>query len=218
MTRPVLVLRPEPGNAVTVARLRARDLTAIALPLFMVVPVGWTVPDSGDHDALLLTSANAIRHGGAGLDRLISLPVIAVGAETARVAQGAGFTVVATGTKDSQALLPEIHAYERILHLAGRDHRAPETVRSVTVYASNPVAVTTLPAANAVVMLHSPRAARRFAELISVWAIDRTAVRLAVMSPAVGDAAGEGWASVTIAAKPTDIALVASAAKLAGGD
>jgi uroporphyrinogen-III synthase len=34
MTRSLAVLRPEPGNAATAARIEARGLTAIRLPLF----------------------------------------------------------------------------------------------------------------------------------------------------------------------------------------
>ena len=45
----------------------------------------------------MLTSANAIRHGGAGLERLRSLPVHAVGEATAAAAREAGFAVAGIG-------------------------------------------------------------------------------------------------------------------------
>jgi uroporphyrinogen-III synthase len=64
-----------------------------------------------------------------------------------------------------------------------------------------------------VAMLHSPRAAQRFAALATT--IDRGAVRLAALSAAVADAAGSGWAERAIAAARDDAALVALARRLA---
>ena len=40
------------------------------MPLFAIEPVEWRPPDPAQFDALLLTSANAIRCGGPALDRL----------------------------------------------------------------------------------------------------------------------------------------------------
>lgn len=85
-TMGLIVVRPEPGNARTVARLRAGGGDALAWLLFAAQPVAWGVPDPAAHDALLVTSAT--RCGcGTGLARLMALPVIAVGAETAAVAR-----------------------------------------------------------------------------------------------------------------------------------
>ena len=105
MTRTLAVLRPEPGNAATVARARAAGFATLSLPVFAVVPLAWDVPDPADYDALILTSANAVRHAGAGLDRLRVLPVFAVGARTAAAARAAGFDVAQTGCEDAAALL-----------------------------------------------------------------------------------------------------------------
>ena len=77
------VLRPEPGARATVERARAMGLDAFAMPLFKVEAVAWDVPDPNEFDALLLTSANAVRHGGAGLRRVLDSPVHAVGEATA---------------------------------------------------------------------------------------------------------------------------------------
>ncbi len=76
MTRPrALVLRPAPGNARTCAALAAAGLEPVALPLFDIVPCAWVAPDPAGYDALLLTSAQAVRHAGAGLALLAGLPV-----------------------------------------------------------------------------------------------------------------------------------------------
>ena len=64
--RPVLVLRPEPGAGETAARARALGLEPIVAPLFAVRPIAWAAPDPAAYDAVMLTSANAARHGGDG--------------------------------------------------------------------------------------------------------------------------------------------------------
>lgn len=91
----VLVVRPEPGSTRTLARLHALGVDAAAFPLFATVPVPWDAPDPAAHDALLITSANAVRHAGPTLAALAHLPVIAVGAQTAEAARGAGLSAAA---------------------------------------------------------------------------------------------------------------------------
>lgn len=211
MTRRALVLRPEPGAGATVARLAAAGVAAVAVPLFRVVPVAWSRP-AGTFDALLLTSANAVRHGA--LDAVRDLPVVAVGAATAAAARAAGFEVVATGDGDGTVAVRAAGG-RRLLHLAGRDRVDIAGVTAVTVYASE--ATTPAPGAldvaeDGVVLLHSARAAARFAALS---AAPRSRVRLAAISETVAAAAGTGWAQVAAAARPTDAALVALAASLA---
>ncbi|MBY9065038.1 uroporphyrinogen-III synthase [Sphingomonas yunnanensis] len=216
MPRAALVLRPEPGNAHTRAALAAAGIEARALPLFRVEPRAWSVPDPRAYDALLITSANAVRHAGAGLARLASLPVVAVGAATARAARAAGLTVVLVGSRDAADAVAQARAYPRLLHLAGRDRAGKLALPAATVYAS--VAVTPPPEAlaaalDAVVLLHSPRAAERFAALAA--ALPRERVRLAALSEAVLAAAGDGWRAAAAARAPTDLALVECAAGLA---
>ena len=74
MSRAVAVLRPEPGNAATAARIEQVGLTAIRLPLFSVRAVDWVVPDPARFDSLILTSANTPRLAGAGLDTFATEP------------------------------------------------------------------------------------------------------------------------------------------------
>lgn len=228
MSRTVVVLRPAPGDAVTAARLRALGLTVRQLPFFAAAPIAWTVPDPADFDALLLTSANAVRHGGPGLDALKRLPVIAVGAATAATARAAGFGIAKIGQADAASAVTLAHeaGFARLLHLAGQD-RAPtgEGVTALTVYASDPTPVSDADIralAGCVVLLHSTRAAQILAA--RVFATERAAIALVALSTAVGEAAGDGWESVDIAAEPSDDALVPLAATRAidrasaGGD
>ena len=219
MTR-FVVLRPEPGNAATCARLRDQGLEALALPLFAVVPVAWTLPDLARFDAVLLTSANAVRHGALP-DALKRLPVVAVGEATAAAARSAGFDVAITGTGDARSAVDQARTKNlaRLLHLAGRE-RAPTAgnVEAITVYSSDPVRVddADIRATGAQhVLIHSARAARAFAERVDGAGVDRATIALIVISAAVGTAAGGGWREVIVADQPTDDALVAIAANRA---
>jgi uroporphyrinogen-III synthase len=217
--RPVAVLRPEPGNAATAARAEALGLTVIRLPLFVVRAVAWHCPDPADHDALILTSANAVRFGGTALASLRGLPVLAVGAATATAARYAGFEVVETGDQDAAALiaLADARGFSRALYLGGRDRMvAPggPIAATVTVYASDALPIPTEAIEQlqgAVLLLHSARAARRFVAL----ADERHLYRLAALSVGVRDAAGPGWDAAAVAAAPSDAALLAAARSLA---
>ncbi|KQT35394.1 hypothetical protein ASG29_02075 [Sphingomonas sp. Leaf412] len=215
MPRAALVLRPEPGAAATLARLAAAGIRATAVPLFRIAPVAWSRP-AGTFDALLLTSANALRHGGDALDAVRDLPVVAVGAATARAAGDAGFAVVATGMSDAAGAIAAAAAWPRLLHLAGRERVAMRGVTAVTVYAADPLALpdgALAAAVDGVVLLHSPRAAARFAALSQGLPRDR--IRIAALSDAVARAAGTGWARIAVAPHPDDAALAAVAASLA---
>jgi len=215
-----LVLRPEPGNARTVAALRARGVEAVGVPLFAVRALDWRVPDAGAFDALLLTSANAVRVGGAGLTALAALPVVAVGAATAAAARAAGLRVAVTGDGDAAAAVAAAGgAFPRLLHLAGREHVELPGVARVITYASEHVAVAPgalIAAMDGVVLLHSARAAARFAELAADLPRDlpRDRVSVAALSASVADAAGTGWARVAIADAPNDARLIEAAMRM----
>jgi len=215
MTR-VLVLRPEPGASATVARARALGLDAVSIPLFEVEAVAWTAPDPANFDALLLTSANAVRHGGTTLDVFRALPVHAVGDATAKAARAAGFTIADSRTGGVDALLESLGPELRLLHLCGEDRRAPtdapQAITAVPSYRSR--AIDPPPglerAVGAVVLVHSPRAGQRFAELVE----DRGTVAIAAISAAAAEAAGTGWREIHVAVEPNDDTLLALAARL----
>ncbi len=209
MTRALAVLRPEPGNAATAARIAALGLVAIRLPLFAVRALDWKAPDPAAYDALLLTSANAVRHGGDALVTLWPLPVFAVGEATAAAARARGFTVAATGDGGAEAIVARA-AGRRLLHLTGSEHRAVAGVEAIAVYASEPLAIDPAPIEGQVALVHSPRAAAALAAIA-----ERPRVRVAAISAAAAAAAGAGWAGVAVAAAPTDHALIAAARRLA---
>ncbi len=211
MTRPLAVLRPEPGNAATAGRIEALGLRTIRLPLFEIHAVAWTPPDPAAYDALFLTSANALRFGGEGLDAFNRLPVLAVGSSTASAARNAGFDVMAAGEADAVALaaLAAARGVTRALHLGGRNR---------SIGTGGPIADATpqlAELAGAVALLHSTRAAHRLAALVDAQGIARDRIRIAAFSAAIADATGPGWAGCVTADAPNDAALIAAARMLA---
>jgi uroporphyrinogen-III synthase len=217
----VLILRPEPGASATAARARSLGLIPYVFPLFTVRPLAWTAPDPAQFDAVLLTSANAARHAGAGLEPFLPLPCYVVGEATAQAAAAAGFAEVRTGTADVEAVNAMMIAdnVRLALHPCGRDHRevpgpGPAIVRT-SVYAADaaevlPAAAEAAMAAGAVVLVHSPRAGALLAGL----AADRGQVTIAAISAAAAEAAGPGWRRVAVAPAPRDEALLELAATL----
>ncbi|QKR99180.1 uroporphyrinogen-III synthase [Sphingomonas sp. CL5.1] len=217
MTRTAIVLRPAPGDARTIARLTALGIPARALPLFAVHPVAWSLP-AGAFDALLITSVNAIRH--AELDGVRGLPVVAVGEASAAAARAAGLDVAIVGASDGMTVVAEAReaGFARLLHLAGYDRIGLPGMTAVTVYRSealDPPPGALEVARGQVALLHSPRAAGRFAALVDRDGVPRASIRLAALSEAVARAAGAGWGETLAATRPDDASLVALAARLA---
>ena len=213
--RRLLVLRPEPGASATLERARQCGLEASAIPLFEVEPISWNRPHAGGFDGLLLTSANGVRCAGDALTELRGLKAYAVGQATADAAREAGFDIAATGDAGVERLLGSIDPEVKLLHLCGEDRRDPEGARqqitAIPVYKARAVKKPNLDeAAGNVALVHSPRAARRFAELVS----DRGSIAIAAISEAAAGAAGTGWQVVEAAQEPTDDALLALAARL----
>jgi uroporphyrinogen-III synthase len=218
MRLPLLVLRPEPGNAATVAAARTLGLEAIPAALFTIRPLDWALGDARP-EAVLMTSANAARHGGSGLAPLCGLPVYTVGQATAEAAADAGFADIRVGDGDADAVLKlaQGDGVRALLHLAGREHR-PAAAEGIEidrriVYAADPVdhlpEVVRHALPEVVALLHSARAAALFARLV-----DPAGIRIAAISAAALEAAGPGWAATAVAAQPTDASLLAVAAKL----
>lgn len=222
--KPLVVVRPEPGATATVEAARLLGLEATAYPIFVVRPLAWQPVARDAVDAVLLGSANALRHGGEGLDSLRGLPAYCVGQTTAEAARAAGFTIAAIGSGGLQnvveALAPE---HRRLLRLTGAAHVPLEVPPGVsmetrTVYASDALPLSAelhrVLRRGAVVMLHSGEAARHFDRICTPDAVDRSAIALATIGPRVSALAGEGWATVRSATQPSDAALLALAREM----
>jgi uroporphyrinogen-III synthase len=211
--RRLLLLRPEPGLSASLERARALGLDVISCPLFRVEPLDWDAPDPANYDALLLTSANAVRRAGPKLAQLAKLPVLGVGEATAIAARDAGLKVETVGSGNVEDLLATIPTSLRLLHLAGEDYRQVDDARidRRIVYRAGAVLDPELPSLDELVIaVHSPRAGTRLAELSD----DRSSATIAAISDTAAAACGEGWDEVSISAEPNDKSLLALAASL----
>jgi len=226
----LIIVRPEPGGTATLLAARSLGLDAYAHPIFAVRPIPWMPIAREEIDAVILGSANAIRHAGAALDELRGLPAYCVGQTTATAAQAAGFPVVRIGTGGLQTVLNLLEPeHRRLLRLAGvsRVPLAPPpdvTMETREVYASVPMPMgKRLDQAlerPAVVMIHSGDAGEHFAAICHEAGIDRSQIALALIGPRVLPHAKDGWASVQVAEYPSDAALLALAKQMcqdAGG-
>lgn len=224
MTRPLALLRPEPGWSTSAATARAMGIEVTGHPLFVAEPVEWRLP-AGAFDALLAGSAAAFRLGGDGLAGLKHLSVYAVGAATAAAAREAGFAVANEGKGDLQQILDEAAGVAtRFLRLAGETHVAviPHAGQSITecvVYRMSPHPLDQhfagdLTVSRPIVALHSAAAAAHFASEIDRLGIGRGSLILLALAPRVARSAGSGWAAVHVAEEPNDAALLAKAAAL----
>jgi uroporphyrinogen-III synthase len=218
--RPLVIVRPQPGASATAKAARQMGLDARTIPLFAIEPVEWAVPDVGEFDALVFTSANAIREAGAGLERLRELEAHCVGEATAAAALEAGFAVATTGRGGVDALLGELPPGLRLLHLCGVHWHEPaaeaQAITHVPVYRSVglPVGPELRAVEGAVVAIHSPRSAATLARAVDEAGIDRAGTVIAAISRAAAAAAGQGWERIEVASEPADSALLPLAAEL----
>lgn len=222
--RPVLlVLRPEPGCAATLASAEALGLPAHGQPLSRIVPVAWEAPDPASVDALLIGSANAFLHGGEALQVLRAKPCYVVGKATAEAARAAGFAVAVEGEGGLQKVLDQIGLPLRLLRLAGEEHIALHAPQGVTITTRIVYRSKTLPLDPAaalmgqgqvIALLHSAATMRHFSEECERLGVDISQITLAALGPRIVAAAGEGWRAVQIAAAPNDAALLELAANL----
>ncbi len=221
---PLVIIRPQPGCDASVAAARALGLDAHGFPLFEVRPVAWDVPDPARFDALLVGSANAVRHGGAALGAFAGMAVYAVGEKTAQACRDVGLKVVAVGEGGLQAVLARLDpAHKRLLRFSGAARVAIDpppgvTVTERVVYSSEPVpmpaALADLLNAPAVIAVHSAEAARHLREQCERRGIDLSRLSLAVIGPRVAEAAGPGWDEVQSSPNPSEQALLALAGEM----
>ena len=225
MTKPLYVVRPEPGLRVTLETASALGLDASGCPLFSVEPVGWKAPDPAQYDGLLVGSSNVFRHGGSQLDLLAGLPVHAVGEATAEGAKDKGFLVSRTGKGGLQNLLDEMAGRDiKLLRLAGEamvalappggiaiDTRVVYRTKALEL---DPTVSAKMRHEGGLVLLHSGEAAKRLREECERLGLDRTTLTIAALGPRIAGMAGKGWHSVHTADRPQDADLLALAGSL----
>jgi uroporphyrinogen-III synthase len=128
----VLVTRPHPDDEATAGALRARGFEVLQAPMLRFAAVPFQDDADARYDAVIVTSANALRAIEPQLQgsRLLELPLLAVGEHTASAARGAGFGQVIAAKGDAAALRDLVLAGVKskqlkrgstLLYLAGAD-------------------------------------------------------------------------------------------------
>jgi uroporphyrinogen-III synthase len=233
----ILVTRPQPDNAATVAALRARGFEALPAPMLRFEAVAFQDDADAGYGAVIVTSANALRAvaGQAAIARLKELPLFAVGERTADAARDSGFHNVISADGDATALrelmLKSVRAKTlkkttTLLYLAGADlarDLAGElgergfNVVTQTTYRMAPVV--NLPpdvcdafAAHGIeaVLHYSRRSARAFLDAARAGGVEISALAIpqCCLSEAIASIVRDAGATqVTVAATPDEKAL-----------
>ncbi|MBB3956503.1 uroporphyrinogen-III synthase [Novosphingobium sediminicola] len=226
MNSPIVILRPEPGASASLQAAVALGLDAYAFALFTTVERAWDAPTPDAFDALLLGSANALRHGGAGLAVYAGKPAYCVGDVTTQAAAARGLTIAGKGHGGLQDVLDKVSGHARLLRLSGEERVAlcpppGVTVAERVVYASLPapmpvelarlLSVAALPAI--IVLLHSGAAARHFIAECARLGLSRARIIAITIGPRVTQICDEagGWCDVLTASQPSDAAMLALA-------
>ncbi len=218
--KPLLVLRPQPGADETAGRAVAQGLAPLVIPMFEVRAVPWSMGPTTPYDAVFITSSNGLKFIDKNLNFLRDLPILCVGEATAETARRAGLSAVTTGT-DGAAALADLAAalgYKHLLWLAGDPHTPvnhPNLIFDVkiiyeTAELAIDIRVQEVTQQPLVALVHSPRAARRFAGVVA----ERKHIDLVAISEKAAIAAGPGWASVHWPDAPSDSAMLEIAAPL----
>lgn len=213
----VLAIRPEPGLSATLELGRAMGLAMHGFALSRVLPVSWEIPSQTNFDALLIGSANAIRHGGDNLSKLIHLPVHAVGEATAGEAEAAGFRVAVAGSGGLQNVIDQVPTPIHYLRLVGSEYvelspRDGVTFQPIQVYKSEFreffEEAAQLLFEEPTILLHSAAMTRQFVSECKRLGADRSRITLAAMGPRIAQPAGEGWRAIHVSHTPSDTALL----------
>jgi uroporphyrinogen-III synthase len=128
----VLVTRPHPDNEATATALREGGFEVVLAPMLRFEPVAFQDDPDASYDAVIVTSANALRAIEPQLagSRLLGLPLFAVGERTASAARQAGFGSVIAADGDAAALRdlvrtrlrsPQSEGAGTLLYLSGAD-------------------------------------------------------------------------------------------------
>lgn len=226
----VLITRPEPGASETAARVATLGFRPVVAPLLAINPLPTPLPPSGQVQAILITSSNAIRALPASHRHL---PLFAVGDATAQHARAAGFEHVVSADGDAAALAalvarmvapdagPLLLATGRLQGnpLAADLRRRGFAVVRRVIYAAEPVPA--LPAAAGAAlsagtvraaMFFSAETARTCVHLLQGTPLHeavRTVDALAIGKPAAVALEALSWRRVRVAARPDQDAMLA---------
>lgn len=126
----ILITRPKPDAEIFAKILSARGLASFCEPVLKIEPFNFSIPDLSAYQALLFTSANALRLFAEHCPtRKITLYVVGDNTKNEALAQGFSSVRSASGSADDLArLLAETPPTERakpFLHVRGKHIAAP---------------------------------------------------------------------------------------------
>jgi uroporphyrinogen-III synthase len=228
----VVVTRPQADSERTAATLRARGHEVLVAPLLQVEPVA--IDFGSGWGGIIITSANApgAIAGHPARDKLVKLPLFAVGQRSADAARQAGFSNVTSAGGDVRDLVRLIasrcaDAAAPLLYLAGEDRAADLlaelvargiAVEMAVVYraitAPFPPALTAaLKAGEVDAVLHfSKRSAENYIAGARQAGIVAQAVavrHLCLAQPIAEPLSGAGAGGIGVATRPDEAALIA---------
>jgi uroporphyrinogen-III synthase len=233
----VLVTRPRGDGEATADSLRSRGFEALVAPMLRFEALPFQEDDAADYDAVIVTSANALRAVAPQVagHALLRLPLFAVGEHTAAAAREVGFAKVASADGDARALCELLVARRKakklkkaatLLYLAGADlsrdlagelGEAGFTVVTRTTYRMAPVAGLPRAVCDAfmaggieAVLHYSRRSAQAFLDAARAEGLEISALALphCCISAGVAGVLREAGASqVVSAASPDENAL-----------
>jgi uroporphyrinogen-III synthase len=231
----VLVTRPYPDDEHTASALRARGFEVLRAPMLRFEPLGFRDDATTHYDAVLVTSANALRGLELAGSRLLKLPLFTVGEHTASVARQMGFENVIAADGDAARLrdcvleavkTKALKKESPLLYLAGADvardlagELGAHGLSVVTQTTYKMVPVTSLPrevseafVVNGIeaVLHYSRRSARAFLDAARAAGVEISALALPqiCISAAVASILREAGATqLVVAAAPHESAL-----------
>ena len=225
--RRVWITRAQPGAARTAARLTALGYEPVVAPLLTIRPLSdalASAPDLSTVAALAFTSPNGVEAFAALTPALRDRPVFAVGDATADAARDAGF-------HDARSAAGDIHALARLINaspiqglILAPGAREPagdlpallpdHALQRLPVYKAEETDAAA-PADFDAVLLHSPRAARALATVLTPEAA-KNRLAVCISAAAAAPLAALSFAEIRTADAPDETSILTALGKSAG--
>jgi len=215
----IWVTRTEPQAQVTAARLRNLGLKPVVAPVLEARTMADAVIDLTGVDAIAFTSGHGVQ-AFASLCAERNLPAFAVGDTTAELARKAGFTEVTISNGGAQGLARAVGAAQPkpglVLNPAAMEPSADMqallaaqgvAARIVAVYRTAPAGPEQVPPDVDGVLIHSAKAARLVARMISPAQAPAMSV-FAISEAAAAPLRGLPFASIAAAPFPDEASLL----------
>ena len=232
----IITIRPEPDASRDVDWLQRYKVPAMAMPVMCAKQQPFNLPDASLFQAIIFTS----RHAVAAISdvfkhvSLRSLPVYAVGRNTALAARHAGFEQVTSGPGDGKGLMTLMTADLRqdagkilwpsasvvSFDIASHLNEFGFSVQQIPVYTMTPTAscAASLSArlsacSSAAVVAMSTRSMALFSEVLNnqEFSDQRKIITVIAGSAPIAEAAGLGWADIIVAKAPRRSRILAIA-------